>query len=391
MTLEPPPAEAAAAAAAASKGKVGGTKGGKANDKAKGKQRGRIIVDSDEEDGGVKMEVEPGSGSAQPIKSEQQQQQQDDGSADPSITVTLQRRLQQLSRAQMAHFFAACLRKYGSMRIEPGSAVGAVGAQSIGEPGTQMTLKTFHFAGVASMNVTLGVPRIKEIINAARKVSTPIIKAELSDPYDAGAARTVKGRLERTYLGEICNSIREVLDVAECYVYIELDTKRIAELHLQSTRVVRDAILALPKLKVRETDLVIESPSTLKVHAWRCTREDHLFELHRLRNCLKSVIVCGIKDVSRAIITLKEDNEKSEAEKRTGLPCHRLLVEGAGLQAVMGVSGVSGERTRSTHIMEVEKTLGIEAARRTIVDEIEHTMSRTAWRSTRATSHYLPT
>ena len=57
-----------------------------------------------------------------------------------------------------------------------GSTVGAVGAQSIGEPGTQMTLKTFHFAGVASMNVTLGVPRIKEIINAARNISTPIMK-----------------------------------------------------------------------------------------------------------------------------------------------------------------------------------------------------------------------
>ena len=81
-----------------------------------------------------------------------------------------QRRLQQLSRVQMTHFLEACLRKYRGMQIEPGSAVGAVGAQSIGEPGTQMTLKTFHFAGVASMNVTLGVPRIKEIINAARKV-----------------------------------------------------------------------------------------------------------------------------------------------------------------------------------------------------------------------------
>lgn len=56
-----------------------------------------------------------------------------------------------------------------------GSTVGAFGAQSIGEPGTQMTLKTFHFAGVASMNVTLGVPRIKEIINAGKNISTPII------------------------------------------------------------------------------------------------------------------------------------------------------------------------------------------------------------------------
>lgn len=60
--------------------------------------------------------------------------------------------------------------------LPAGSTVGAVGAQSIGEPGTQMTLKTFHFAGVASMNVTLGVPRIKEIINGARNISTPIMR-----------------------------------------------------------------------------------------------------------------------------------------------------------------------------------------------------------------------
>lgn len=65
-----------------------------------------------------------------------------------------------------------------------GTAVGAICAQSIGEPGTQMTLKTFHFAGVASMNITLGVPRIKEIINAAKSISTPIITASLKQDSD---------------------------------------------------------------------------------------------------------------------------------------------------------------------------------------------------------------
>ena len=89
---------------------------------------------------------------------------------DPGVGVTA---------AQLETFLDRCVSKYRAKRIEPGSAVGAVGAQSIGEPGTQMTLKTFHFAGVASMNVTLGVPRIKEIINAAKNISTPIITAHL--------------------------------------------------------------------------------------------------------------------------------------------------------------------------------------------------------------------
>ena len=84
-----------------------------------------------------------------------------------------------------------------------GSTVGAVGAQSIGEPGTQMTLKTFHFAGVASMNVTLGVPRIKEIINASKAISTPIISCRLVASQSDQSARIVKGRLEKTHLGDV--------------------------------------------------------------------------------------------------------------------------------------------------------------------------------------------
>jgi DNA-directed RNA polymerase III subunit RPC1 len=66
-----------------------------------------------------------------------------------------------------------------------------------------MTLKTFHFAGVASMNVTLGVPRIKEIINAAKVISTPIISCKLVTANSEPSARIVKGRLEKTLLGDV--------------------------------------------------------------------------------------------------------------------------------------------------------------------------------------------
>lgn len=100
-------------------------------------------------------------------------------------------------------FLDLCWVKYVKAQIEPGSTVGAVGAQSIGEPGTQMTLKTFHFAGVASMNVTLGVPRIKEIINAAKNISTPIISCKLVTAGSEASARIVKGRLEKTLLGDV--------------------------------------------------------------------------------------------------------------------------------------------------------------------------------------------
>ena len=135
-----------------------------------------------------------------------------------------------------------------------------MGAQSIGEPGTQMTLKTFHFAGVASMNITLGVPRIKEIINAAKKISTPIIKAELDKPFDLTAARVVKGRMERTELGQICESVVEVYDLVECYISVKLDLALIERLHLAVTVAsVRTSILAAPKMKLHENDVRVRS------------------------------------------------------------------------------------------------------------------------------------
>lgn len=112
-----------------------------------------------------------------------------------------------ISKSTLIAFIEACLVKYKRAQVEPGHAVGAVGAQSIGEPGTQMTLKTFHFAGVAGMSITQGVPRIKEIINASKIISTPVISCELISKDDIIAARVVKGRIEKTYLKDVSSTI----------------------------------------------------------------------------------------------------------------------------------------------------------------------------------------
>ena len=112
--------------------------------------------------------------------------------------------------ADVSALVAAAAARYESKRASPGGTVGAVGAQSIGEPGTQMTLKTFHFAGVAAMNVTLGVPRVKEIINAARAISTPIIEVALEDDRERGA-RKVQEALQRTTLAEVAESVEAVV------------------------------------------------------------------------------------------------------------------------------------------------------------------------------------
>jgi DNA-directed RNA polymerase III subunit RPC1 len=112
-----------------------------------------------------------------------------------------------LTAKQLDKFFELAISKFQKAQTEPGTAVGALAAQSIGEPATQMTLKTFHFAGVASMNITQGVPRIKEIINASKAISTPIITAHLVNSDDEVSARIVKGRIEKTTIGQVRFSI----------------------------------------------------------------------------------------------------------------------------------------------------------------------------------------
>lgn len=135
--------------------------------------------------------------------------------------------LDRITESQIITFLNRCKEKYIKAVIEPGTCVGALGAQSIGEPGTQMTLKTFHFAGVASMNITLGVPRIKEIINASRNISTPIITANLIVKNDSEFARLVKSRIEKTYLREVTQFIEEVFFRDECCLIMKLDLDRI--------------------------------------------------------------------------------------------------------------------------------------------------------------------
>ena len=89
--------------------------------------------------------------------------------------------------------------------VNPGEMVGSIGAQSLGEPATQMTLNTFHFAGVSAKNVTLGVPRLKEIINVAKNIKTPSMKIYLQAKHrkDMLAATKFGGKIEHTTLSHV--------------------------------------------------------------------------------------------------------------------------------------------------------------------------------------------
>eukprot|EP00537_Pseudo-nitzschia_pungens_P000576 CAMPEP_0172366942 /NCGR_PEP_ID=MMETSP1060-20121228/17645_1 /TAXON_ID=37318 /ORGANISM="Pseudo-nitzschia pungens, Strain cf. cingulata" /LENGTH=1400 /DNA_ID=CAMNT_0013090977 /DNA_START=167 /DNA_END=4369 /DNA_ORIENTATION=+ len=279
--------------------------------------------------------------------------------------------------SQLNKFLDVTLDKCTASYVEPGEAVGAIGAQSISEPGTQMTLKTFHFSGISSMNVTLGVPRIKEIINASKLISTPIITVKLEQDDNKIAARVVKAGIEKTTLGQVSKYIKEVISPNACYISIELDMDAIDQLKLnvdsESVRnsilrgcrgVTRPAILRL----LDDVDVKVKRGcnNKLRIYVPSRNKSSTYFCMQELKTVLPNVIVQGIPSVNRAVI-----NETDKDGKQT----YNLLVEGYGLQDVMGSPGIDGNHTWTNHIIEVENVLGVEAARTQIASEISYIMS----------------
>jgi len=304
-------------------------------------------------------------------------------SMDPDETVpeTIKNSVNQLfkiTESSVKTFLNIALLKYRKARVEPGTAVGAIGAQSIGEPGTQMTLKTFHFAGVASMNVTLGVPRIKEIINASKVISTPIINAVLVNKDDERAARVVKGRVEKTLLSDIAFYIEDVYINNQAYLQIRIDLGTIEKLQLELT--LEDIVVAIaraPKLKIHLSSIEVQLPDKVRVKVDSDTGkpktaaaslkeplENALFyRMQQLRRALPEIVVKGLPEIARAVINIRDDGKRE------------LLVEGYGLRDVMCTDGVIGSKTTTNHVLEVNSVLGIEAARSSIIGEIDYTMS----------------
>lgn len=220
------------------------------------------------------------------------------------------------------------------------------------------------------MNVTLGVPRIKEIINAAKSIATPIISAELVNSTSEPSARIVAGRIERTTIGDIAEWIKIIYDPSDVFVAVKFDLEAICSAQLEiSLNKIRDEIVAkggLPaKLKmkpefieIRGKDQLIVRPSTAST-----TSESLWFDLQLIKSHLAAVPVRGVKQAKRVVINRSE-------EKDAKVDTYSLLVEGYGLQEVMNTLGVIGEQTIGNHVAEVQAVLGIEAARQIIVSEV---------------------
>ena len=301
----------------------------------------------------------------------------DDIARDDPIREQMLTKTVKLSKTALSAFIEACLVKHKKAQVEPGHAVGAVGAQSIGEPGTQMTLKTFHFAGVAGMSITQGVPRIKEIINASKKISTPVITCELTCQKEVIAARVVKGRIEKTYIKDVMSAIRTTWSKHDCVIDLFLDFETIGKLQLDLTaQDIINAIVKEKKLKINRKDItivkqekklfprrsvriVVQALAVGRSGKGKSKEPEEIFQRAQvLRRALPNITVRGYADATRAVI--KTDEQDSNT----------LFVEGYGLRACMTTEGVNGLATRTNSVMEMREVLGIEAARTTIIDEI---------------------
>ncbi len=243
------------------------------------------------------------------------------------------------------------LEYYSKNLIDPSEACGIVGAQSIGEPGTQMTMRTFHYAGVAEINVTLGLPRLIEIVDARSIPSTPMMNIYLRDEFrlNSDLAKEVANQIEITRL----NSIADIeTDLTNFVIYVKpnMNTMKSKDITLDD--------LADNIKKIRGIDAKIEK-ERIKISLDEPTYK----KLLDINETLKDLKVKGIDGIRRIIIR----NEPNEG--------YVIYSEGSNFEEVLKINGVDPYRTTTNDIQAVGRVLGIEAARNMIIQEAYNTLS----------------
>jgi len=251
---------------------------------------------------------------------------------------------------KIEEFVDKTFEQYRRNMIEPAEACGIVAAQSIGEPGTQMTMRTFHYAGVAEINVTLGLPRLIEIVDARSTPSTPMMTIYLEGAYKVNAemAQKIANKIEMTRLQDIAD-LR--LDMENIVIYVDIDEKSIARRDIKREDII-DKIKKIKKVKVEEED------GSLKV----IPEEPSYKGLLILAENLKKLKIKGVDGIERVIIR----NEPGEG--------YVIYTEGSNLEEVLQIEGVDSRRTRTNDIQSVARVLGIEAARNMIIEEAHNTL-----------------
>ncbi|KAL1115611.1 hypothetical protein AAG570_005901 [Ranatra chinensis] len=309
--------------------------------------------------------------------------------------------------------------RFKQAQVQPGEMVGALAAQSLGEPATQMTLNTFHFAGVSSKNVTLGVPRLKEIINISKKPKAPSLTVFLTGAAarDAEKAKNVLCRLEHTTLRkvtantaiyydpdpqntvipedqEFVNVYYEMPDfdptrISPWLLRIELDRKRMTDKKLTMEQISEkinagfgddlncifnddNAEKLVLRIRIMNTGddgkMADEEESIDKM-------EDDMFLRCIEANMLSDMTLQGIEAISKVYMHLPQTDSKkriivTENGEFKAIADWLLETDGTSLMKVLSERDVDPVRTFSNDICEIFAVLGIEAVRKSVEKEM---------------------
>ncbi|MFW9954305.1 MAG: DNA-directed RNA polymerase subunit A'' [Candidatus Thorarchaeota archaeon] len=239
------------------------------------------------------------------------------------------------------------IESYERALVEPGEAVGTIAAQSIGEPGTQMTLRTFHYAGVAELSVTQGLPRLIEIVDARNNPATPTMKIHLTDAIreDRNEARKIARNIEMIRVESVASNFS--IDLLRQAIDIRLDAELMEDKDL-TPQIIADAI----QEKIKTKGEVEVGEEAIYVYP----ANEGLADLQRLNEKIRDIRVKGINDVNHVVIR-KEGTE------------YVLYTEGSNLLEALEVEGINPHKVYTNNLREIYQVLGIEATRNAIITE----------------------
>jgi len=336
-----------------------------------------------------------------------------------------------LSEAALDWVIGEVETRFHTAQVNAGEMVGVLAAQSIGEPATQMTLNTFHFAGVSAKNVTLGVPRLKEIINVAKTPKTPGLTVYLAEEFsgDKQVAELVVSMLEYTVLKDIVkrteiwydpdvkNSVvpqdrefvKDYYDFAEkteddirrlspWVLRLELDKDVVFVKKIQMSEITKEVFNEYGgDLNVEVSDdnaeeLVVRirivndipyNPESANIddpnnpsNEPELGQEDDVFLKRLEKSLLNSLKLRGIDHVKKVFMrggarrTVWDDDEGFGVRNEWVLE-----TDGTNLMGVLGVDYIDSSRTISNDIVEVFLTLGIEGVRGALLSELRNVIS----------------
>lgn len=253
-----------------------------------------------------------------------------------------------ISKEKLLAILEEVVETYDKAKINAGECVGLVSAESIGEPGTQMTLNTFHFAGVAEMNVTTGLPRIIEIFDASKEIKTPMMEICLVDPYNKlEQVRAFAAKIKETRFSEVV--LEYTFNLFEQTLKLKLN-KALLDDHALP---VKD-IIPLLRPKTKGFQMAVRESEILFTHKGR---PEEIKELYDLKGKIQNIIIKGVKGIKQ-VLPVKRDES------------YLILTSGTNLKEILLMKEVDSARTSSNDIHEIYKVLGIEAARQAIINEV---------------------